>query len=85
MGDGITSLFDLFVVVVMIAGVPGVIFGAPIAVLVFLSERRKKILATSPNAKSFSAARPFPLLTAMFVLLAITLLIFLLMAAPFTF
>ena len=43
-GDGITNTFDILLFLAIVAGIPGLIFGLPIAALVALSFRRQRKL-----------------------------------------
>lgn len=80
-GDGITTTFDLLVFLLAFVGVPALIFGTPIAALVFLSARRRARLG--PNSAEYSATvRPW--LLGLLVLIVAGILAFLLFAVGFT-
>lgn len=84
MGDGITTSFDVFVLIVITAGIPTLIFGLPIGALVFLSLRRKRLMAArvSPNSRrSFSG---IAWLFGLLAIVAVGVLVFLMTAVSFT-
>ena len=84
MGDGITTPFDVFVFVLIFAGIPLLLFGFPIAVLIFLSVRRHRILAGKGKAHQPSQTRLVPWLCAFLALVGIGVIVFLMTAVGFT-
>ena len=82
MGDG--STIDQIGFLLMIGGIPALLFGLPIAVLVFLSARRHRILGAKADGtqprKTYSVAWLYALLA----LIGVGVFVFLMTAVGFT-
>jgi hypothetical protein len=96
MGDAITTPFDVFVFVLIFVGIPTLIFGMPIAVLGFLSVRRKiqlnakrnnetldsRLTPASSNTNSKVSSSGLPWLVALILLIAVAAIVYLISGAP---
>ena len=82
MGDG--STFDQIGFLLMIAGAPALLFGLPIAVLIFLSVRRHRILAAKTESDQPKQTYSVGWLYALLTLLGIGVFVFLMTAVGFT-
>jgi hypothetical protein len=92
MGDAINTPFDVFVFVLIFVGIPTLIFGAPIALLGFLSARRtiqlnRKCRIETDNslrtteANSVGTLPVSPWLVALFLLMIVGAIVFLVFGA----
>jgi hypothetical protein len=82
MGDG--STIGQIGFLLMIAGVPTLLFGLPIAVLIFLSARRHRILAAKTEGDPRKRTHSVAWLCALLTLLGIGVFVFLMTAVGFT-
>jgi hypothetical protein len=83
-GDGIDSSFDAICFVLILAGIPTLILGLPVGVLVYLSARTRRHIAANGDSNSPRRSKSVAWLFALLAVLAVGVVVFLMTAVGFT-